>query len=128
MSGAGPDSGSGTRLLHCQDPDYHLVGLDGEETRQYIDHRVRHAGGTPGLFEQAACQAVYNITRGIPRIINRVCDLSLVYGYSEESPRISAEIVNRVIEDQHMGNLLDDVLPAATYTPPAERAAPGTDQ
>ena len=87
--------------------DYHLQGLTADETRGYIQHRLRHAGGKHDLFVDAACQAVYLSSAGIPRLINRICDLSLVYGYTLQSQRIDAELVNRVIEDQRMGALLD---------------------
>lgn len=86
--------------------DYHLEGLSRAEVRQYIQHRLRHAGGNPELFSEAACAAVYQLSAGIPRLINRLCDLCLVYGCTEERLSIDAELVNRVAEDQRMGRLL----------------------
>jgi type II secretory pathway predicted ATPase ExeA len=86
--------------------DYHLDGLSEMEVRQYIQHRLRHAGGNPDLFTESACSAVYRASSGIPRLINRLCDLCMVYGCTEERLSIDAELVNRVDEDQRMGRLL----------------------
>ncbi|GMQ87799.1 MAG: hypothetical protein BMS9Abin08_1007 [Gammaproteobacteria bacterium] len=86
---------------------YHLQALNLDETCRYIQHRVNHAGGKSGLFSTGACQAVYRLSGGIPRLINRFCDLSLVYGCTAESAVINAELVDRVGEDQRMGTLRD---------------------
>ncbi|GMQ83743.1 MAG: hypothetical protein BMS9Abin06_0482 [Gammaproteobacteria bacterium] len=86
---------------------YHLQALNLDETCRYIQHRVSHAGGKSGLFSTDACRAVYRLSGGIPRLINRFCDLSLVYGCTAESAVISAELVDRVGEDQRMGTLRD---------------------
>ncbi|MCO6413847.1 MAG: AAA family ATPase [Thiogranum sp.] len=87
--------------------DFHLPGLNEEETCRYIRHRIRHAGAVPDLFSATACRAVYRYSNGIPRLINRICDLALVYGYAEESPQITPELVQAVIEDQRMGKVLE---------------------
>jgi len=85
--------------------NYHLEALSQDETCGYIQHRVSHAGGETGLFSAEACQLVYKLSGGIPRLINRFCDLSLVYGCTEESRVITAELVGRVGEDQRMSSL-----------------------
>ncbi len=86
---------------------YHLQALNQDETCRYIQHRISHAGGKSGLFSTDACRAVYRLSGGIPRLINRFCDLSLVYGCTAESAVITAELVDRVGEDQRMGTLRD---------------------
>ena len=83
--------------------DYHLGALDADDTAQYIRHRLRHAGGDPGLFSDAACRSVARHTGGIPRLINRLCDLALVYGYSEQRRRIDAGLIEQVADDGHPG-------------------------
>jgi len=87
--------------------NYHLQALNQDETYRYIQHRVKHAGGQTELFSTDAGKAVYKLSGGIPRVINRLCDLSLVYGCTEQSKVITAELVDRVGEDQRMGTLLD---------------------
>ncbi len=62
----------------------HIGPLDVEETKGYIEHRLKCAGGTgrptfgPGAFE-----AIYKATAGIPRRINSVCDRLLLLGFLE---------------------------------------------
>ncbi len=54
--------------------DHHLNALDYEETRALITHRIHQAGGDPKLFTDAALEAVFQQSGGIPRIISLLCD------------------------------------------------------
>jgi type II secretory pathway predicted ATPase ExeA len=85
--------------------DYHLTGLDEQETFDYIRYRVTHAGGSADLFSEDACRTVYRCSDGIPRLINGICDLCLVYGYSDKSARITPELVREVVNDQRGGHI-----------------------
>jgi type II secretory pathway predicted ATPase ExeA len=85
--------------------DYFLTSLDEQETHEYIRYRVSHAGGSPDLFGKDACSAIYRYSKGIPRLINRICGVSLVYGYSEQSQVITPELVTTVARDQRIGNI-----------------------
>jgi type II secretory pathway predicted ATPase ExeA len=89
--------------------DYHLEYLDMVDTSHYIRHRLQHAGGAPDLFDMSACRAIFENTGGVPRLINRLCDICLVYGYAAESKIISSNIVNSVIEDKQAGEFVDVV-------------------
>ncbi|MCU0736545.1 MAG: AAA family ATPase [Methylotetracoccus sp.] len=73
--------------------DYHLRPLSVEDTIGYIRHRLRVAGGDPELFTTAACCAVYFYAHGVPRLINVLCDLSLVFAYAEEQREIDLDTV-----------------------------------
>jgi type II secretory pathway predicted ATPase ExeA len=86
--------------------DYHLNALSQDETRAYIQHRLQHAGGDAGLFSESASEYIFQLSGGIPRLINRLCDLSLVYGYADECPLISIELVRRMAADQRTGRFL----------------------
>ena len=59
--------------------EYHLTPLNFDETQNYIAHRLRVAGGDPAIFNEAAAAAVYYYTEGIPRLINNICDLAMVF-------------------------------------------------
>lgn len=80
--------------------DYYLSPFDPEQTKDYIAHRLSCAGGDPSLFEPEACALVHFYARGVPRLINTVCDTSLVYGYAERAERIGATIVRSVGQDK----------------------------
>lgn len=86
--------------------DYHLESLNREETRHYLRHRLAMAGGDAGLFEEEAVQSVYLHSNGIPRLINLLCESALVYGYAEGLPRISARLVEEVIQERQRHGLL----------------------
>jgi len=93
--------------------DYHLEALDQEETAEYIRHRAIKSGGSQQLFDDAACRLVYQYSDGIPRLINRICDLSLVYGFTESKKIIDADLVEAVTEDQQIDQLITKT-PAAS--------------
>ncbi len=77
----------------------HIGPLSPEETRQYIRHRLRVAGaGDVGIFTDAAVQRITDYSRGIPRVINTVCDHCLVSGYADSKRRIDARAVEEAIE------------------------------
>jgi len=77
-----------------------LKRLDEEETKAYIKHRLAVVGGDPDLFDDEACEAVFMLSNGTPRIINRICDLALVYGFAEEKQLITAEVMLEVTVDK----------------------------
>ena len=86
--------------------DYHLEPLDRDETAQYIQHRVVSAGGKdPHLFEPDACAAVYQHTRGTPRLINLLCDTALVYGFAENRIKIDDQLVQDAAWDKKKGGI-----------------------
>ena len=77
----------------------HIGPLSPEETRLYIRHRLRIAGaGDNGLFTDAAVQRIAEYSRGIPRVINIVCDHCLLSGYADSKRRIEAKAVDEAIE------------------------------
>jgi type II secretory pathway predicted ATPase ExeA len=97
--------------------DYHLEPLTAEETRDYIRHRCKVAGGSPDLFSDQACQAVFERSGGVPRLINLLCDTALVYGYAEQRDRIDAKLIHDVAADKQQGGLFPGA--AAPADPPA---------
>ena len=86
--------------------DYLLQPLTFRETEKYIKHRLKVAGGDENLFAQTAFATVYYHSGGIPRVINTICDMALVYGFADEAPRIRKEIVLDAIRDRKVGGLV----------------------
>lgn len=85
--------------------DYHLALLDLQDTTDYIHHRLHVAGGDPNLFTTQACVSIYYYTRGVPRLINVLCDTALVCGYSEQKERIDADLIHDVVRDKIVGGI-----------------------
>lgn len=75
---------------------YHVNPLDMEEVCTYIDHRLRVAGSDGSLaWTREAAEEVYRCSKGIPRLINHICDRSLLACYILQVKRVDAEVVRR---------------------------------
>jgi general secretion pathway protein A len=105
---------------------YHLQPLDADETENYINHRLRRAAvGVPVVFPREATVLIHTRSRGVPRIINIICDAALVFGYAEERRAINVALVQEVLAELE----LTGVLPAAvamnaTESAPAAASVP----
>ncbi len=86
--------------------DYHLEPLLEVETGHCIRHRLKIAGGDPSLFSNKACVLVHRLTRGIPRLINQVCDIALTYGFTEQARVITSKLVAQAAFDRSKGGIL----------------------
>ena len=83
----------------------HIEPLNPEETDEYIRHRVAVAGGNPDIFRPAATRFIFHQTGGIPRMINKLCDMALVYGFADQRPVIDVKLVFDVVREQIQGGL-----------------------
>src|SRR6266403_1548975 len=86
-----------------------LEPFDGEETRLYIDHRLRVAGydfARP-LFTPSALDLITGSTRGVPRNINNVCFNALSLGYVNRQQTIDADIIQEVLADLDLQKLIE---------------------
>jgi general secretion pathway protein A len=70
-----------------------------EETASYVQHRLRIAGAEEDIFDSAALETVHLHSQGIPRKINRLCDLALLVGFAEERRTLQAEQISAVAEE-----------------------------
>ena len=79
---------------------YHLRPLTFKETKEYINYRLKRAGSRNiMIFDDAALKAVYTYSKGIPRLINILCDNALLTGFAEEKNRIGKRIIKSTILD-----------------------------
>jgi general secretion pathway protein A len=76
-----------------------LTRLSAAETRAYIQHRLTVAGATRTIFDDSALTTIQELTHGIPRRINRLCDLALLVGYGEELKLLSAEHIESIHDE-----------------------------
>ncbi len=76
---------------------YHIGPLDQTETESYIRHRIFVAGGNREIFSSDACQAVHHYSRGLPRLINLVCDTALVYAYGADLRVIDGDAIDEFV-------------------------------
>ncbi|OSP55720.1 ExeA family protein [Pseudoruegeria sp. SK021] len=78
---------------------FHLSAMNRENVGAYIAHRLQVAGGTGEEFGRDAIDRIFAITNGIPRLVNQICDLSLVYAFSADEHMVSLETVESVLAD-----------------------------
>ena len=80
--------------------EHHITALDFNATQKYIEHRIAVAGCIEELFDRYARAAIYYYSRGIPRTINNICDMALVYGFAEDIKPVTCELVLEVIRSR----------------------------
>lgn len=79
---------------------YHLTPLSLHETEYYIRHRLRVAGANSRpRFDGRAIKKIYSYSKGIPRLINAVCDKTLLCGYVLETDEFSSAHIRRAIRE-----------------------------
>jgi len=99
---------------------YHLGPLDGDETRAYIEHRLRHVGWkNDPTFQNEVFARVHEFTGGIPRRINTLCTRLLLASYLSEKHAIGVADVEEVIAE-----LAEEFGENASQAPGAPLAGP----
>lgn len=78
---------------------YHLGSFDAATTAAYIRHRLKAAGGSGDEIEPDAAARIHAESRGVPRMINKIADLALVYAAAAGSPAVGADLVDELIAD-----------------------------
>lgn len=76
--------------------NYHLNPLSLEETLDYLDFRIEVAGGRPGLFSPDAVQKIFELSGGIPRMINLIATNALLEGFGRDATLIDSSILEHM--------------------------------
>lgn len=79
--------------------NYTIPPLTEKETGAYIKHRLAVAGSAKSIFPSQAVHEVFSFSQGYPRLINIICDRSLLTGFVEESTIITAGIIKECREE-----------------------------
>lgn len=85
--------------------EYHLEPLNRLDTRNYIHHRLEKAGGNIETFSDKACDVVYCLSGGVPRLINTLCDYALVYGFARGLEKIGFTAVLESAKGRRLGGI-----------------------
>lgn len=78
---------------------YHLLGLGLNETEEYIRHRLSVAGAKRDIFTKSGFEVIYEYSKGIPRKINNICDMSLLIGFGQEVKLIDKKLAEKLAAD-----------------------------
>ncbi|AUM10984.1 ExeA family protein [Ketobacter alkanivorans] len=89
---------------------FHLNALADEEVGPYVFHRLTVAGAVDprAMFPAATIKRLFHISKGIPRIINLVCDRAMLGAYAKET---------RVVDTSILSNAAKEVLGYDVYSP-----------
>ena len=74
---------------------YHLLPLTQGQTVAYIKHRLHVAGCDKGIFSMDAMQAVHQLTGGVPRLMNLVCERALVGTFAKQQLIVDSDIIKK---------------------------------
>jgi general secretion pathway protein A len=88
----------------------HLDALSLEETAAYMHRRLEISGAPTGnrIFNEDTIEAVFRHSRGIPRLVNTICENALLAGYAKNQPTIGTEIIDGVAADLRLGVMAVD--------------------
>jgi hypothetical protein len=89
-----------SRLAERIPLSHRLSALSFAECRGYIEHRLAIAGARRPLFHEEAVAAIFYFSGGVPRLVNTLCDLALVYAYAEDQEVVGLDIVRRTVVDR----------------------------
>lgn len=78
---------------------YHLQPLNLSEVQRYIHHRLAVAGCRQGLFTAAAIRRIHRCSKGIPRVINILCDRALIGAYASGVVEVDGAIVLHAVRE-----------------------------
>ena len=76
-----------------------LTRLTASETAAYVQHRLAAAGAKQAIFDDSAIEEIHRLTHGIPRRINRLCDLALLVGFGEELRTLSRGQIESIYQE-----------------------------
>ncbi len=72
-----------------------LEPLTEAQTQEYLQHRIRTAGGDIWMFAEDALPAIYAASQGLPRLINNLCDVALMLGCAAQSRTIGKSLIEQ---------------------------------
>jgi general secretion pathway protein A len=83
----------------------HLQALTRAEIEEYIVHRLEVAGNADAVrFSPDSFEAIFRYSRGIPRLINIICDFLMLSAFADETTLITIEMIHEVIGDLDFEN------------------------
>jgi type II secretory pathway predicted ATPase ExeA len=113
---------------------YHMKPLGREDTSAYVEHRLSLAGaGGRELFSPAALEAIYELTRGVPRLVNTLCDNVLLELFFARAGAADRDAITSVAHNLGFGRDFDAATtdavpePERPEDPPPVEGGPGAD-
>jgi type II secretory pathway predicted ATPase ExeA len=76
--------------------DFHLHGMSRDGVHAYIAHRLKVVGAVREIFTPEACDVIFEASRGLPRVVNQLCDRALVYAFADDLAMVDARLAIQV--------------------------------
>lgn len=89
--------------------DFFIPPLNSAEVDDYIKHRLKVAGREQPLFTPLASAKIAKVAGGVPRTINILADLALVYGFGADARLIDVQFIDEVLKDRVQYGVLGDM-------------------
>ena len=78
---------------------FHLSTMDLRTVRSYISHRLKVAGATGEIFNISARDLIFEASGGVPRLVNQLSDLAMVYAFTKGNKSVTRLSVQQVLDD-----------------------------
>lgn len=102
---------------------HHLEAMDLAEVQPYIEHRLKCVGWTGNpQFDQRVFTELYEVSGGVPRRINQICNRLMMLGAVEQRSRIDGAMLSQVLEELELDGTLQLKKPEPKPVPVAEAA------
>jgi type II secretory pathway predicted ATPase ExeA len=96
---------------------YRTQQLSTSETRNYIEERLRIAGATAeAIFSPEAIQSIHHYSRGVPRVVNVICDHALINAFAARQKLVSASLIHEVAREFEL-DLIAPIVPLPCDAP-----------
>jgi len=82
-----------------------LMPINYHETKSYIEKRLTVAGATYPVFTSRAIKKIFLYSKGIPRVINLICDNALFFGFGHQKRHIGCTIIQQVVQELHIDGI-----------------------
>lgn len=73
-----------------------LTGFSADESAEYVRQCLEQAGATAAIFSRSAVQRLHEVSGGIPRRLNRLCDMALLVGFAEQKTQLSEADIDAI--------------------------------
>jgi len=78
---------------------FHLIPLSRNELKAYLSHRLAVAGSNVQLFDEKTIKRLFQLSHGVPRLINIICDRALLGAYVENKTRVDPQTLNTAAKE-----------------------------
>ena len=91
--------------------DFHLDALSAADVERYVQHRLDVVGAAWRIFPAPVCALIHQATRGVPRLINILCDLCLAYGFAAVAKVIDEALLREFLTSARARGVYEQFAP-----------------